>query len=58
MSALVEGTQVPISQITGLTDWVTVKKVSGSIFILDMLSISELTVQQIECGPRYQGSTE
>lgn len=49
MSAVVEGTQVPISQLTGLTDWVAVKKVSGPIFILDMLSICVFAVQQIKC---------
>ena len=38
MSAVVEGTQVPISQLTGLTDWVAVKKVGGPIFILNLLS--------------------
>jgi hypothetical protein len=27
MSAVVEGTQVPISQLTDLTDWIAVKKV-------------------------------
>jgi hypothetical protein len=58
MSAVVEGTQVPISQLTGLTDWTAVKKVGGPIFILDMLSNCVLAVQQIKCGPRYQGSTE
>jgi hypothetical protein len=58
MNAVVEGTQVPISQLTGLTDWVAVKKVGGPIFKLDMLSFCVLVVQQIKCGPRYQGSTE
>jgi hypothetical protein len=58
MSAVVEGSQVPISQLKGLTDWIAVKKVGGPIFILDMLSICALAVQQIKCGPRYQGSTE
>ena len=58
MSAVVEGTQVPISQLTSLTDWTTVKKVGGPIFILDMLSIFVLAVQQIKRGPHYQGSTE
>lgn len=38
MSAVVEGTQVPISQLTGLTDWIAVKKVGGPVFILDLLS--------------------
>jgi hypothetical protein len=58
MSAVVEGTHVPISQLTGLTDWIAVKKVARPIFILDMLSICVLAVQQIKCGPSYQGSTE
>ena len=58
MSAVVEGTQVPISQLTDLTDWIAVKKVGGTIFILNMSSICVLAVQQIKCGPRYQGSTE
>ena len=58
MTAVVEGTQVPISQLTDLTDWIAVKKVGGPIFILDMLSICVLAVQQIKCGPRYQGSTK
>ena len=30
MSAVVEGTQVPISQLTDLTDWTAVKKVGGT----------------------------
>jgi len=58
MSAVVEGTQVPISQLTGLTDWIAVKKVGGPIFILGLLSIFVLAVQQIKRGRRYQGSTE
>ena len=58
MSAVVEGTQVPISQLTGLTDWIAVKKVCKAIFILDMLIICMLAVQQIKCRPRYQGNTE
>ncbi len=58
MSAVVEGTQVPISQLTGLTDWIAVKKVGEIIFILILCSICVPAVQQIECGPRYQGSAE
>lgn len=30
MSAVVEGTQVPIAELAGLTDWAAVKKVGGS----------------------------
>ena len=58
MSAVVEGTRVPISQLTGLTDWIAVKKVGGPLFILDILSTCVSAVQQIKCGLRYQGSTE
>lgn len=44
MSAVVEGTQVPISQLTDLTDWIAVKKVGQAILILDMPSICLLAV--------------
>ena len=30
MCAVVEGTQVPIAELAGLTDWTAVKKVCGS----------------------------
>jgi hypothetical protein len=30
MRAVVEGTQVPIAELAGLTDWAAVKKVGGS----------------------------
>lgn len=58
MGAVVEGKQVPISQLTDLTDWIAVKKVGGAILILDILSICVLAVQQIKCRSRYQRSTE
>jgi hypothetical protein len=58
MGAVVEGTQVPVSQLTDLTDWIAVKKVGGTTFILDVSSICVLAAQQIKCGPRYQGSAE
>ena len=31
MSAVVEGTQVPLSELASLTDWVAVKKVGGNL---------------------------
>jgi hypothetical protein len=38
MSAAVEGTQVPLSELGGLTDWVAVKKVGESMRVFGLHS--------------------
>jgi hypothetical protein len=59
MSAVVEGTQAPISELTGLTDWVAVKKVGVNLVrASDVHSFHAPTVQQIKWRPRYQGKPE
>ena len=34
MSAVVEGTQVPLSELADLTDWVAVKKVGVTVCVI------------------------
>jgi hypothetical protein len=58
MSAVVEGTQVPLSELAGLTDWVAVKKVGVNLRASDLHSFHAPTVQQIKWRPHYQGKPE
>jgi hypothetical protein len=58
MSAAVEGTQVPLSDLGGLTDWVAVKKVGGSMRVFGLHSFHASAVQQIKRRPRYQRNPE
>ena len=50
MSAVVEGTLVPVSALAGLTDWVAVKKVSGSICTLRLPSFHLMAFQYNKLG--------
>ena len=50
MSAVVEGILVPMSALAGLTDWVAVKKVSGSIFTLGLSSVHAMVFQYNKLG--------
>jgi hypothetical protein len=58
MKGVIEGTQVPISELADLTDWITVKKVRGSTHVSVPPSIHPLAVQQIEWRPRHKGNAE
>jgi len=43
MSAVVEGTQVPLSELVELTDWVAVKKVGVIICVVGITLISRVS---------------
>ena len=54
MSAVVQGTLVPMSALADLTDWVAVKKVGGFVCTSRLLgSRVGLLVQQTGWGPHY-----
>lgn len=58
MSAVVQGTLVPMSALADLTDWVAVKKVGGFVCTSRLLgSRVGLPVQQTGWGPHHQGNT-
>jgi hypothetical protein len=59
MCAVVEGTQVPLSELAGLTDWVTVKKVCKYMFVSDLHSFhaqynklnGDLVIRETQSNP-------
>ena len=50
MCAVVEGTLVPVSALAGLTNWVAVKKVGGSIYTLRLYSFHAMAFQYNKLG--------
>lgn len=51
MSAAVEGTQMPLSELGGLTDWVAVKKVGESCASLACTHFTHLQYNKLNGDP-------